>query len=100
MSHTVILASELEGTEEYEALLRQVIPAALEAEGVESPCEVDVLLTDDGGIRRINLDMRQVDAPTDVLSFPMFELEPGEHPVDRFPQAAERPRPEQSHTDR
>ena len=83
MSHTVILASELEGTEEYEALLRQVIPAALEAEGVESPCEVDVLLTDDGGIRRINLDMRQVDAPTDVLSFPMFELEPGEHPGER-----------------
>ena len=53
--------------------LRSVPPTirtALAAEGVTVPCEVDVLLTDDEGIHRINLDMRQVDRPTDVLSFP------------------------------
>ena len=62
------------------ALLRRVIRTALEAEGVDFPCEVDVLLTNDSGIRRINRDMRQVDRATDVLSFPEFELEPGRLP--------------------
>jgi len=47
---------------------------------MEDACEINVLITDDEGIHQINLDMRQVDRPTDVLSFPMFELEPGEHP--------------------
>ena len=62
------------------ALIRKTVRKVLELEGVDFPCEVDVLLTDDGGIHEINLDMRGVDRPTDVLSFPMFELSPGEHP--------------------
>jgi probable rRNA maturation factor len=49
-------------------------------EGVSFPCEVDVSVTSDEGIHRINLDMRQVDRPTDVLSFPSFDLTPGELP--------------------
>ena len=62
------------------AFLRKVIRTALAAEGMDLPCEVDVLLTDDETIHQINLDMRQVDRPTDVLSFPEFELTPGQHP--------------------
>lgn len=62
------------------ALIRKVIRTALAAEGVDFPCEVDVLLTSDRGIHAINQDMRQVDAPTDVLSFPEFTLAPGELP--------------------
>ena len=62
------------------ALIRKVIRTALAAEGVTVPCEVDVLVTDDGGIHAINREMRQVDRPTDVLSFPEFELTPGELP--------------------
>ena len=81
MNHEIIIESEREGTAEYEALLRRVIPAALEAEGVAFPCEVDVLLTDDEGIREINREQREVDRPTDVLSFPMFELTPGTPPT-------------------
>ena len=81
--HSIIIESELEeDTAVWEALLSRVIPAALEAEGVAVPCEVDVLLTDDAGIHQINLEQRQVDRPTDVLSFPMFELVPGEPPAD------------------
>ena len=62
------------------AFIRKVIRTALAAEGMDLPCEVDVLLTDDETIHQINLDMRQVDRPTDVLSFPEFDLTPGEHP--------------------
>ena len=81
--HSIIIESELEeDTGPWEELLSRVIPAALEAEGVAVPCEVDVLLTDDAGIHQINLEQRQVDRPTDVLSFPMFELVPGEPPAD------------------
>jgi probable rRNA maturation factor len=35
-----------------------------------SPCELSVLLTDDATIRTLNCDWRNVDAPTNVLSFP------------------------------
>ena len=59
------------------ALIRKTIRTALEAEGVTVPCEVDVLLTDDEGIHAVNLEMRGVDRPTDVLSFPSFDLRPG-----------------------
>ena len=81
--HSIIIDSELEeDTGAWETLLSRVIPAALEAEGVTVPCEVDVLLTDDEGIHQINLEQREVDRPTDVLSFPMFEFIPGEPPTD------------------
>ena len=81
MDNEIIIESELEeDTAACETLLRRVIPAALEAEGVGAPCEVDVLLTNDEGIRRINLEQRDVDRATDVLSFPMFEYVPGRPP--------------------
>ena len=47
---------------------------------MDLPCEISVLLTDDEGIHQTNLEMRGVDRPTDVLSFPMFDLTPGELP--------------------
>ena len=62
------------------ALIRRTIRTALAAEGLTAPCVVDVLLTDDDGIHEINREMRQVDRPTDVLSFPEFELTPGQLP--------------------
>ena len=62
------------------ALIRRTIRTALAAEGLTAPCEVDVLLTDDDGIHEINRKLRQVDRPTDVLSFPEFELTPGQLP--------------------
>ena len=80
MEHQIMFDAEVEVTEELEPLLHKVITAALEAEGMEDACEISVLITDDEGIHQINLEQRDVDRPTDVLSFPMFDLEPGEHP--------------------
>ena len=78
--HQIILDSEVEVSEQVVERVHQVIHAALDAEGVTLPCEISVLLTDDEGIHQVNLDMRNVDRATDVLSFPMFELEPGVPP--------------------
>ena len=64
------------------AFIRKIIRTALAAEGVDFPCEVDVLLTDDEAIHRINREMRQVDRSTDVLSFPEFDLHPGQLPTE------------------
>ena len=81
MDHTIIFETEVECPPETEALLDRVISATLEAEGVALPCEISVLLTDDAGIHQINREMREVDRPTDVLSFPMFQLTPGAPPT-------------------
>ncbi len=62
------------------AFIRKVIRTALAAQGVDFPCEVDVLVTNDQEIRELNREARQVDRSTDVLSFPAFTLSPGELP--------------------
>ncbi|MBQ3251878.1 MAG: rRNA maturation RNase YbeY [Oscillospiraceae bacterium] len=64
------------------SVIRRCIAAVLEAEGVGIPCEINVLITDDNGIQQINNAARQINKPTDVLSFPMFEMIPGQLPED------------------
>ena len=64
------------------AFIRKVIRTALAAEGVDFPCEGDVLLTNDENIHTVNREMREVDRATDVLSFPEFDLAPGELPTE------------------
>lgn len=65
--------------------IRRCIEATLDAEGVTALCEINVLVTDDVGIHGINKAARNIDRPTDVLSFPMFNLEPGNAPEDWTP---------------
>ncbi len=81
--HQILISTETEALAWTEELVQTVITAALLAEGVNVPCEINVLLTDDEGIHQTNLDMRRVDGPTDVLSFPMFDLSPGKPPSPR-----------------
>ena len=82
-THYIPITADMEGAADKRtcALIRRTIRTALVAEGLTAPCEVDVLLTDDEGIHQINLDMRNVDRPTDVLSFPEFDLTPEELPA-------------------
>ena len=62
--------------------IKRCVEATLDAEGVEVLCEINILITDDIGIHGINKAARNIDRPTDVLSFPMFTFEPGVLPED------------------
>lgn len=67
---------KMEFTEEMENIIQRAVSATmevLECDGTD--CEVSVLITDDEGIRKINREMREIDAPTDVLSFPILEFD-------------------------
>ena len=65
------------GHPEAAGLIRRAVRAALKAQAVDAGCIVNVMLTDDAGIRAVNLEQRGIDAATDVLSFPMNELREG-----------------------
>ena len=64
------------------AIIKKAIDATLSAENITTACEINVLVTDDKGIRAINSASRNIDKATDVLSFPMFQLEAGQPPQD------------------
>lgn len=64
------------------SIIRKCVEATLDAEGVNTPCEINVFVTNDKGIRAINAASRNIDKATDVLSFPMFQLTPGQLPED------------------
>lgn len=78
--HRITVSSEKKetGSRELAGLIRGCVRGALRCEGTDVSCEVNVLLTDDEGIRKLNREFRNTDKPTDVLSFPMFALSPGE----------------------
>lgn len=56
----------------YVQLAEDVVNAAMDAEDFPYEAEVNVLLVNREEIHRINLEQRQIDAPTDVLSFPLI----------------------------
>ena len=62
------------------SIIKTCINATLDAERISVPCEINVLITDDAGIQLVNRESRNLDKPTDVLSFPMFQLEAGKLP--------------------
>lgn len=69
---------KIEITEKIEELISNVILKTLDIEDFEHDCYVAVTLTDNENIRIINNEQRAIDAPTDVLSFPVLEYEDGE----------------------
>ncbi len=60
---------------DYESIIRNVVEEALDYEKCPYEAEVNVILTDNEAIQEINRDHRQIDRPTDVLSFPMINYE-------------------------
>ena len=84
MRHKINLVFEQLSLQRFviENIIRKCIHATLEAERISVSCEINVLVTDDAGIQIINRESRSLDKPTDVLSFPMFQLDPGNPPGD------------------
>ncbi len=60
---------------DYEPLIRQVVEAAMDYEDCPYEAEVNVLLTENEAIHELNREYRQIDAPTDVLSFPAVDYD-------------------------
>ncbi len=67
---------EIEKNASYEELINKVLNKCFTIEGLEeSNLYVSITLTNPENIRKLNQKYRDVDAETDVLSFPMFEKE-------------------------
>lgn len=60
---------EIEMTEDLEKVILEV----LKTEGLTFAYEISITFVDKDEIHRLNRDYREVDRPTDVLSFPMEE---------------------------
>jgi probable rRNA maturation factor len=56
-------------------LIRNAVESTLDFEDFQNYCEVSVTFTDNEGIHELNKKYRNVDKPTDVLSFPLFDFE-------------------------
>ena len=65
-------------------LIRNAISATLEYEGFLRPCEVSVTICDGEYIKKLNSEYRGKDCVTDVLSFPMFDVNSEELPEDEL----------------
>jgi len=65
-------------------LIRQVIEKAIAKEALPQPVTVDVVMVTDDEMREINVSHRGIDEATDVLSFPLLDLKPGEGVTQDF----------------
>lgn len=92
---SVYIENEYEGEipARYNAIVEDIVAASLDFLKCPYDCEVNVLFTGNDGIQELNRDYRQIDSPTDVLSFPMLEYDEvavfdsfEEHPEDCFNQ--------------
>lgn len=71
-----------------EETVQMVCEAVLEEEGCPYEAQVNLVLTDNGGIRELNRECRGIDRETDVLSFPNVDFdEEGVFDIDEDSEA-------------
>jgi len=58
---------------DYEELIKNVILEAIDSENCPYKAEINVVLTNNASIKKINQEYRKIDSATDVLSFPMVD---------------------------
>lgn len=75
MSLYIETETEVSFSFDWEKLAEEVINFSMEHEAFPYEAEVNLTLTDNEGIHEINQSYRQIDRPTDVLSFPMLSYE-------------------------
>lgn len=75
MTINIEYETEIELELDYEEIITSVINEAMDYEKCPYEAEVNVILTDNEQIHVINKEHRDVDSPTDVLSFPMVDFE-------------------------
>ncbi len=67
--------AEIELELDYRSIITEVVEKSLDMEECPYEVELNVILTDNKEIQDINKNYRDIDAPTDVLSFPMIDYE-------------------------
>lgn len=72
MENLEIQYQDIEQNKEYETIIKQVIDKCFETEKLKN-LYISIILTTPQNIKQINNKYRNIDKPTDVLSFPMFE---------------------------
>ena len=71
-----IIYKDIEEVEAWEDIVKKVFHKCFEEEGlIDSKLYITVTFTNPENIQSINKEYRNIDRPTDVLSFPMFEKE-------------------------
>ena len=79
MEESMTITIENEASKElpfdYKALIERVVMGCMDYEKCPYEAEVNVLLTNNEEIHKINKEYRGIDRPTDVLSFPMVDYD-------------------------
>lgn len=65
--------NNIEKMDKEEVMLKKVVQAVLDEEKIVHDLYINITLTNNEEIHIINKQYRNVDRPTDVLSFPMYE---------------------------
>ncbi|MBQ7717893.1 MAG: rRNA maturation RNase YbeY [Clostridia bacterium] len=81
----------LEFTAEYRALIKKAVRYVIEHSKMSGDYEISVTITDNGKIKEINREFRDIDKETDVLSFPMLEFSEPEVPFEEEEAEADMP---------
>lgn len=86
MRHYIYFSNEQDKEKdsgELRCLIKAVIYEVLEYEDFGKSAEISVTFTDNDGIQNINREQRNIDSPTDVLSFPIMSDEDSDADTDR-----------------
>jgi probable rRNA maturation factor len=75
MTYNIEVETERQLPVDYKKIIEDVINKVLDYEKCPYEAEVNLILTDDTEIHKINKEYRDIDRPTDVLSFPMIDYE-------------------------